>query len=99
MSQDGATPPGGRGARQSDFLRLLGVVARRDYVRTVRRRGFIFGTLLLPLGLVALLGLSAAPVAFERQRVERDRRHQHRHRQRVGPSTCGRSPPRLRSRC
>ncbi|MEZ4596027.1 MAG: ABC transporter permease [Chloroflexota bacterium] len=33
--------------------------AQRDYLRTVRRRGFIFGTLLLPLGLAALFGLSA----------------------------------------
>src|SRR5689334_6892153 len=41
------------------FLRLLGVVASRDYLRTVKRRGFIFGTLLLPLGLAALFALSA----------------------------------------
>ncbi len=37
----------------------MGIVARRDYVRTVKRRGFIVGTLLLPLGLMALFGLSA----------------------------------------
>lgn len=43
----------------SRFLRLVGVVAWRDYLRTVRRRGFIFGTLLLPIGLAALFGLSA----------------------------------------
>src|SRR5262245_6886282 len=41
------------------FLRLVGVIARRDYLRTVRRRGFIFGTLLLPLGLAGLFALSA----------------------------------------
>jgi ABC-2 type transport system permease protein len=45
--------------QRSGFLRLLGVVASRDYLRTVRRRGFIFGTLLLPLGLTALFALSA----------------------------------------
>ena len=44
---------------RSSFLRLVGIVARRDYVRTVKRRGFIVGTLVLPLGLVALFGLSA----------------------------------------
>lgn len=43
----------------SGFLRLVSVVAWRDYLRTVRRRGFIFGTLLLPIGLAALFGLSA----------------------------------------
>ncbi len=41
------------------FLHLVRIVASRDYLRTVRRRGFIFGTLLLPLGLAALFGLSA----------------------------------------
>jgi ABC-2 type transport system permease protein len=50
-----SAPRGGPGG----FLRLVGVVAWRDYLRTVRRRGFIFGTLLLPLGLAALFGLSA----------------------------------------
>jgi ABC-2 type transport system permease protein len=40
-------------------VRLVGVVARRDYLRTVRRRGFIFGTLLLPIGFAALFALSA----------------------------------------
>ncbi len=48
------------GADRTSFLRLLGIVARRDYVRTVKRRGFIVGTLLLPIGLLALFGLSAA---------------------------------------
>jgi ABC-2 type transport system permease protein len=41
------------------FLRLAAIVARRDYLRTVRRRGYIFGTLLLPIGFIALFGLSA----------------------------------------
>jgi ABC-2 type transport system permease protein len=48
------------GADRTSFLRLMGIVARRDYVRTVKRRGFIVGTLLLPIGLLALFGLSAA---------------------------------------
>ena len=55
-------PPRGTGgphAGPGGFLRLVGVVAWRDYLRTVRRRGFIFGTLLLPIGLAALFGLSA----------------------------------------
>ena len=33
------------------FGRLVALVARRDYLRTVRRRGFVFGTLLLPLSI------------------------------------------------
>jgi ABC-2 type transport system permease protein len=45
--------------RQRSFLRLMAVVARRDYLRTVRRRGFIFGTLLLPAAMAGLLALSA----------------------------------------
>ncbi len=44
---------------RSGFLRLLGIVSRRDYIRTVKRRGFIVGTMLLPLGLVLLFVLSA----------------------------------------
>jgi ABC-2 type transport system permease protein len=55
-----ATRQGGASGQRTSFLRLMGIVARRDYVRTVKRRGFIVGTLLLPLGLMALLGLSAA---------------------------------------
>ena len=35
----------------SGFLRLVTLVARRDYLRTVRRRGFVLGTLLLPLSI------------------------------------------------
>ncbi|MEO6349264.1 MAG: ABC transporter permease [Candidatus Limnocylindrales bacterium] len=41
-----------------DSVRLVALVARRDYLRTVRRRGFVAGTLLLPLAMVALLGIS-----------------------------------------
>jgi ABC-2 type transport system permease protein len=40
------------------FLGLLWVVAKRDYLRTVKRRGFIIGTLLLPLGVAAIVGVS-----------------------------------------
>lgn len=40
------------------FLNLIVLVAKRDYVRTVRRRGFVFGTLLLPLGIGAFILLS-----------------------------------------
>jgi ABC-2 type transport system permease protein len=39
-------------------LRLTYLVAKRDYLRTVRRRGYIFGTLLLPLGIAALMAIS-----------------------------------------
>jgi ABC-type Na+ efflux pump permease subunit len=45
--------------RRPGFVRLLAIVARRDYLRSVRRRGFLFGTLLLPIGLGGLLGLSS----------------------------------------
>ena len=48
-----------RRAQRSSFVRLVSIVARRDYVRTVKRRGFIVGTLVLPLGFMALFGLSA----------------------------------------
>ena len=67
----------GGGAKHSDderpakgggtgFLRLVSIVARRDYLRTVRRRGFIVGTLLLPLGLglvFMISGLASAGAA------------------------------------
>lgn len=56
MTADAPRPDRGH---DTGFLRLVSVVAWRDYLRTVRRRGFIFGTLLLPLGLAALFGLSA----------------------------------------
>ncbi len=39
-------------------LRLTSLVARREYLRTVRRPGFIFGTLLLPFGIAFLMGIS-----------------------------------------
>jgi ABC-2 type transport system permease protein len=45
------------GARR--FLSLIGVVARRDYLRVVKRRGFIIGTLLLPLGIAFFIGISS----------------------------------------
>ncbi|CAN5597230.1 ABC transporter permease [soil metagenome] len=41
------------------FLRLVALVARRDYLRTVRRRGFVLGTALLPLGIAGFLLLSS----------------------------------------
>ncbi|MBA3795801.1 MAG: ABC transporter permease [Chloroflexi bacterium] len=40
------------------FAGLIALVARRDYIRTVRRRGFVVGTLLLPLGIGAFMLLS-----------------------------------------
>ena len=48
-----------RSASIRHFARLVAIVARRDYLRTVRRRGFIFGTLLLPIGIGALFTLSS----------------------------------------
>jgi ABC-2 type transport system permease protein len=45
------SPEAGRG-------RLAWLVARREYLRTVRRRGYIFGTLLLPLGVGVLMAIS-----------------------------------------
>jgi ABC-2 type transport system permease protein len=41
------------------FSRLVLLVARRDYLRTVRRRGFVFGTLLLPLSIVFFMLVSS----------------------------------------
>jgi ABC-2 type transport system permease protein len=41
------------------FLRLVLLVAQRDYLRTVRRRGFIAGTLLLPAAMALVFGISA----------------------------------------
>lgn len=41
------------------FLRLVLLVAQRDYLRTVRRRGFIAGTLLLPAAMALMFGISA----------------------------------------
>ena len=47
------------GAGRRGTLRLTLLVAWRDYVRTVRRRGFVIGTLLLPLSIALVVGLSA----------------------------------------
>lgn len=44
---------------RSSFVRLVLLVARRDYLRTVRRRGFIAGTLLLPAAMAAMFAVSA----------------------------------------
>lgn len=44
--------------RQSGRFRLTSLVARREYLRTVRRRGYIFGTLLLPFGIAMLMAVS-----------------------------------------
>jgi ABC-2 type transport system permease protein len=57
----GSTPNGAGVASsggRAQWLRLALLVARRDYVRTVRRRGFIFGTLLLPFGVAVLMAIS-----------------------------------------
>jgi ABC-2 type transport system permease protein len=43
----------------SDFARLVTLVARRDYLRTVRRRGFVAGTLLLPIAMGFIFAISA----------------------------------------
>jgi ABC-2 type transport system permease protein len=45
------------------FVRLVALVARRDYLRTVRRRGFVAGTLLLPLAIGLSLGISSFAAA------------------------------------
>jgi ABC-2 type transport system permease protein len=59
--QGGARGRGGQATRtaRSGKLRLVWLVAKRDYLRTVRRRGYLFGTLLLPLGVAALMAISA----------------------------------------
>ena len=49
----GRQPAGGSGR-----LRLTALVARREYLRTVRRRGYIFGTILLPVGIAFLMAVS-----------------------------------------
>jgi ABC-2 type transport system permease protein len=41
-----------------NFIRLVALVARRDYLRTVRRRGFLAGTLLLPLAMGFIFTIS-----------------------------------------
>ncbi len=45
---------------RNQFLRLLLLVARRDYLRTVRRRGFLLATLLLPASMAVLFIISSA---------------------------------------
>jgi ABC-2 type transport system permease protein len=45
-------------AERSGRVRLAGLVARREYLRTVRRRGYQFGTLLLPFGIAMLMAIS-----------------------------------------
>ncbi len=42
----------------SSFTRLVLLVAKRDYLRTVKRRGFVAGTLLLPFAFVAIFAIS-----------------------------------------
>ena len=39
-------------------LQLVGLVARREYLRTVRRRGYIVATLLIPLGAAGIVLLA-----------------------------------------
>lgn len=47
-----------RPTQEKGRFRLTTLVARREYLRTVRRRGYIFGTLLLPFGIAALMAIS-----------------------------------------
>jgi ABC-2 type transport system permease protein len=49
----------GKAGGETSAWRLTRLVARRDYLRAVRRRGYVFGTLLLPIGIGALLAISA----------------------------------------
>jgi ABC-2 type transport system permease protein len=44
---------------KTSFLRLVLLVAQRDYLRTVKRKGFIAGTLILPLAMATMFGISA----------------------------------------
>jgi ABC-2 type transport system permease protein len=46
------------GDRRRSLVRLAAVVARRDYLRTIRRRGYILGALLLPAGIGGFIALS-----------------------------------------
>jgi ABC-2 type transport system permease protein len=39
-------------------LELVAIVAARDYLRTVRRKGFVFGTALVPLLMLIVLGIT-----------------------------------------
>ena len=47
-----------RSSTRASTLSLVWLVAKRDYLRTVRRRGYLFGTLLLPLGIATLMAIS-----------------------------------------
>ncbi|MEO8625839.1 MAG: ABC transporter permease [Candidatus Limnocylindrales bacterium] len=47
----------------SSFMRLVLLVAQRDYLRTVRRRGFIIATLLLPAGMAVMMAISGFAAA------------------------------------
>ena len=49
----------GRRSRRAEAASLVALVAKRDYVRTVRRRGFVFGTLLLPLSIAGFFFISS----------------------------------------
>jgi ABC-2 type transport system permease protein len=44
---------------KTSFVRLVLLVAQRDYLRTIRRRGYIAGTLLLPAAIALMFGASA----------------------------------------
>jgi ABC-2 type transport system permease protein len=58
--REAGTRAGGRTGARTGYIRLASLVARRDFQRTVRRRGYVLGTLLLPLGVAALVAVSAA---------------------------------------
>lgn len=62
---DRASVGGDQHLRRS-FVRLMALVARRDYLRTIKRRGFVFGTAMLPaaIGGFVLLSTLFAP-SFE----------------------------------
>jgi ABC-2 type transport system permease protein len=64
MTNAGETSGGAPGAprqgrTETSNWRLTRLVAKRDYLRAVRRRGYIFGTLLLPVGIATLMAISA----------------------------------------
>jgi ABC-2 type transport system permease protein len=52
---------------RTSFVRLVLLVAQRDYLRTVRRRGYVLATLLLPAGMAAIMAISgfAASSGFD----------------------------------
>ena len=57
-SPSSAAPSSKRSSTRASTLSLVWLVAKRDYLRTVRRRGYLFGTLLLPLGIATLMAIS-----------------------------------------